>query len=223
VPTPRAILIVSAHWYIRGSAVTAMSQPRTIHDFGGFPDALFAIEYPAPGDPTLAEEVREIVKPTPLALDQTWGLDHGTWSVLRHAFPNADVPVVQLSIDAEQGFDYHLALGARLAPLRDRGVLILASGNVVHNLRAIDWHRPELGTDWAHRFDDATREIMSTRPSELASLREHPDYARAVPTPDHFTPLLYIAGLAADGGEKTNVIVDGYAFGSLSMTAYVTG
>jgi 4,5-DOPA dioxygenase extradiol len=221
VPKPRAILAVSAHWFVRGTAVTAMERPRTIHDFGGFPPELFAVEYPAAGDPALAEEVAEIAKPTRVAQDRSsWGLDHGTWSVLRHAFPNADVPVVQLSIDAERDFDYHIELAARLAPLRERGVLIVGSGNVVHNLRAINWHTPSSGFDWAQRFDDAARAVLLERPGDAAGLRAHADYARAAPTPEHFIPLLYLAGLAAASGEKARVLTDGCAFGSLSMTAY---
>jgi 4,5-DOPA dioxygenase extradiol len=221
VPKPRAILAISAHWYVRGSAVTAMERPRTIHDFGGFPEALFAIEYPAAGDPALAEEVAELAKPTRVAQDRSgWGLDHGTWSVLCHAFPHADVPVVQLSIDTEQGFDFHVELGARLAPLRDSGVLILGSGNVVHNLRAMNWQTPTAGFDWAQRFDDAARAILSERPSDVTKLREHADYTRAVPTPEHFIPLLYIAGLAAVSGATPRVLTEGCAFGSLSMTSY---
>lgn len=220
VPRPRGILVVSAHWYVNGTAVTAMAGPRTIHDFSGFPRALFDVEYPAPGDPALAEEVAEIARPARVEQDRdAWGIDHGAWSVLVHAFPEADVPVVQLSIDARQGLEFHLELGARLAPLRERGVLVVGSGNVVHNLRALDWSQPELGFDWARRFDEAARAVLIETPAELPGLRAHPDYPRAVPTPDHFIPLLYVAGLASAAGRPTRVLLEGYAFGSLSMTA----
>jgi 4,5-DOPA dioxygenase extradiol len=220
VPRPRAILVISAHWYVRGTAVTAVAQPQTIHDFHGFPRALFEVQYPAPGDPALAEEIAELVKPTRVELDGGWGLDHGAWSVLVHAFPAADVPVIQLSIDATRDFDYHVELGAKLAPLRERGVLILGSGNVVHNLRAIDWSIPDAGFDWAQRFDDSARALLSARPGDAAALREHPDYALSAPTPEHFIPALYVAGLAAAGGQPLQSFAEGYAFGSLSMTCY---
>jgi len=221
MPKPRAILVVSAHWFINATAVTSMLAPRTIHDFYGFPQPLFDVEYPAPGDPTIAERVIDVVKPTWVGKDEdSWGIDHGTWSVLVHMFPRADVPVLQLSINAELPFDYHFELGTKLHELRQEGVLILGSGNVVHNLRLIDWHLPGQGTPWAHRFDDDVRAIMTHDPSELGVASAHGDFAFAVPTPDHFLPLAYVAGLASAANTPTRTLIDGYEMGSLSMTAY---
>lgn len=221
---PRAVLVVSAHWYINASAVTAMERPRTIHDFFGFPEELFAVEYPAPGAPEVAEEVAAAVRPMWVGLDHdSWGLDHGTWSVLVHALPAADVPVLQLSIDASKPIDHHLQLGAALAPLRQRGVAVVGSGNIVHNLRMVDFSLAGQGFDWAHRYDDAAREILTTDPASVARLLEHPDHRRADPTPDHFLPVVYLAGLAAAAGEPLDVLVEGYDAGSLSMTSYTLG
>jgi 4,5-DOPA dioxygenase extradiol len=224
VPRPRAILVISAHWYINATAVTAMPRPRTIHDFFGFPQQLFDVSYPAPGLPTLSDEISDIVKPTWVGADiDSWGIDHGTWSVLVHAFPDADIPVVQLSINADKSFDYHLELGARLTPLRESGVLIIGSGNVVHNLAGVNRDMPDAGFEWAQRFDTDARDVMLDDPLNAARLDAHRDFRHAVPTPDHFLPLLYVAGLAGASREGTDVLVDGYAYGSLSMTAYALG
>jgi 4,5-DOPA dioxygenase extradiol len=172
----------------------------------------------------LAAEVAEIVKPTWVGLDvDSWGIDHGAWSVLVHAFPSADIPVVQLSINALKSFDHHFELATRLAPLRDTGVLIVASGIVVHNLGRIDWNMPDSGFDWTQRFDEGVREVMTTAPHRLAGLEIHDDFVMAAPTPDHFIPLLYLAGLAAEGDSAADVLVDGYAMGSLSMTSFTLG
>jgi len=224
VPKPRAILVVSAHWYINATAVTAMPRPRTIHDFFGFPRTLFDVRYPAPGLPSMAQEISDIVKPTWVGADiDSWGIDHGTWSVLVHAFPDADIPVVQLSVNADKNFDYHLELGAKLAPLRDSGVLILGSGNVVHNLGGMNRAMPDSGFDWAQRFDLDAQQTMLEEPLHATRLDAHRDFRHAVPTPDHFLPLLYLAGLAAASGQGADILVDGCAYGSLSMTAYTLG
>jgi 4,5-DOPA dioxygenase extradiol len=183
------------------------------------------VQYPAPGLPELAAEVADVVHPMWVSADgDSWGIDHGTWSLLVHAFPDASIPVVQLSINAAKPLDYHLELDAKLAALRNRGVLIIASGNVVHNLRGMDWKLTDHGYDWAQRFDEDAKTRMLTNPTELATLDAHQDYSRAVPTPDHFIPALYLAGLAgvADAPD-TETLVDGYAYGSLSMTAYALG
>ena len=222
VPRPRAILVISAHWYINATAVTAMPRPRTIHDFYGFPKRLFEVAYEAPGLPELADEVADVVHPMWVGADiDSWGIDHGTWSVLVHAFPDADIPVVQLSINADKPFDYHFELGAKLAPLRRRGVLIVGSGNVVHNLRGMNRDLTDTGYDWARRFDEQTEQLMLDHPTAIPGLDAHRDFAHAVPTPDHFIPLLYLAGLAGEAGDRpTDVLINGYAYGSLSMTAY---
>ena len=224
VPRPRAILVVSAHWYVHATAVTAMPRPRTIHDFFGFPRELFDVSYDVPGLPELHEQVADVVHPTWVGADvDSWGIDHGAWSVLLHAFPEADVPVVQLSINALKSPDQHLEMGAALAPLREDGVLVIGSGNVVHNLGGVSRAMPDAGFDWARRFDDAARECLLTDPAAVTRLDGHRDFDLAVPTPDHFLPLLYLAGMAAATGTTADVLVDGYAYGSLSMTSYTVG
>jgi 4,5-DOPA dioxygenase extradiol len=220
VPRPRAVLVVSAHWFVGSTLLTAMARPRTIHDFYGFPDELFAVEYPAPGAPEVAEEIAELARPVWIGLDgDGWGLDHGTWSVLVHAFPAADVPVLQLSVNAFEGYETHFALGVRLAELRHRGVLVLGSGNIVHNLGRLDDSMGEAGTDWAHRFNEAALLAATTDPETTLGLVDHPDYPSAAPTPDHFLPLAPVAGLAAAAGAPMSLMVDGYFAGSVSMSA----
>jgi 4,5-DOPA dioxygenase extradiol len=224
VPRPTAVLAVSAHWYINATAVTAMATPRTIHDFYGFPQALFDVHYPAPGSEAIANEVVKAVDPVWVGLDfDSWGIDHGTWSVLCHMFPEADVPVLQLAINAMQPLEYHFDLGARLAPLREQGVLIVASGNVVHNLGLVNPAMDDRGNDWALRFDEHAHAVMTQGPGEVVALRGDPDYAHAVPTPDHFLPLMYLAGLADAAGQTCRTLVQGYVWGSLSMTSYTLG
>jgi 4,5-DOPA dioxygenase extradiol len=217
---PRAVLSVSAHWYVRATMVTAMDSPRTIHDFGGFPAELFAVQYPAAGSPTLAGEVRDLLRPATVALDESWGLDHGTWSVLVHMFPDADVPVVQLSIDRSKPPSFHYALGQALAPLSDSGVLILGSGNVVHNLETYAWGgHPAEPFDWAVRFEDRVRHLLDA--GDHGPLVDYermgPDARLAAPTPDHYLPLLYVIG--AGGGRSVSYPVTGIEGGSISMLA----
>jgi len=221
IAKPRAIVAISAHWFINATAVTSMAKPRVIHDFYGFPQELFDFDYPAPGSPDLARQLATLVEPTWVGLDdETWGIDHGTWSVLAHMYPEADVPIVQLAIDASKPLSYHMDLGAQLAPLMNEDVLIVGSGNVVHNLRAIQWSAGETGLPWAQRFDDDARRIMQQRPDQLGELTDSDDFRLAVPTPDHFLPLAYLAGIAATTNATTDVFVDGCSLGSLSMTSY---
>jgi 4,5-DOPA dioxygenase extradiol len=224
MPRPRAILAVSAHWYIPSTAVTAMPQPPVIHDFYGFPPELFAFDYPAPGAPEVAQEVADTIAPAYVGLDHdSWGIDHGSWSVLAHMYPGADIPVVQLSVHSGESFDYHLEIGRKLAPLRDRGILILGSGNIVPNLRLIDFRRPELAFDWGLRFDEAVKLAMTTRPASLAGIHAHPDYALSVPTPEHFLPLAYFCGQCDAAGEVATPFNAGGTMGSITMTGYLLG
>lgn len=218
VPRPAAILAVSAHWYQPGTHVTAMERPRTIHDFGGFPRELYAFEYPAPGDPALARRVAELAAPLDVRRDTEWGLDHGTWAVLCHVYPDASIPIVQLGIDETQPPAFHYQLGQRLAPLRDEGVLIVGSGNIVHNLHAYAWGRhPAEPFDWAVRFEEVVRGGLTR--GEHAPLVDYEALGRdallAVPTPEHYLPLLYTAGAAA--GDAATFPVSGVDGGSISM------
>jgi 4,5-DOPA dioxygenase extradiol len=220
---PKAILAISAHWYTQGTAVTAMERPKTIHDFYGFPQALFDVQYPAPGDPELAARVRDLLAPVAVALDHSWGLDHGTWSVLKHVFPDADVPVVQLAIDAAQPAAFHHAIGAHLAPLRDEGVLLVGSGNVVHNLRLIGWGGGA-PYDWAARFNDYVRDALSTGQYQRLVHYEQagPDARLAVPTPEHYLPLLYVLG-AQHEDEALHVAIDGIEIRAIGMLSVWLG
>ncbi len=224
VPKPKAILAISAHWLTRGTAATAMASPPTIHDFGGFPQALFDMQYPAPGDPALAARLRELLAPLPVHLDQSWGLDHGTWSVLAHAFPDADTPVVQLSMDGTKPARFHYELGQRLAPLRHEGVLIVGSGNVVHNLMLMRRGESAPAYDWARRFNERVRAALASGEHQaLIDFERWGEDARlSVPTPEHYLPLLYIAGLQVEG-ESMAFAVDGYEAGSLGMLSAAAG
>ena len=225
VQRPRAILCVSAHWYLPATLTTAMASPRTIHDFGGFPKELYQVTYPARGEPQLARRVQELLAPLPVGLDNSWGLDHGTWSVLAHVFPNADVPVVQLSIDETQPADFHFELGKRLTPLRDEGVLIIGSGNLVHNLHTYAWgrHMPE-PYDWAVRFETTARELMLS--GEFEPLVHYDSLGRdavlSIPTPDHYLPLLYVIATKRKD-DAVSFPVEGVDGGSVSMLAVRVG
>ncbi|WP_395120687.1 4,5-DOPA dioxygenase extradiol [Rhodanobacter sp. FW102-FHT14D06] len=225
LPRPRAVLSVSAHWYLPATLLTAMATPRTIHDFGGFPRELFEVQYPAPGDPGLVYRVRELLQPLDVGEDRSWGLDHGTWSVLRHVYPEADVPVVQLSIDESQPPDFHYGLGRLLRPLRDEGILLIGSGDVVHNLHAYAWGRhPAEPFDWALRFEAKARELMLQ--GDHHALVDYEALGRdaelSIPTPDHYLPLLYVLG-ASDEGDAVTFPVEGMDGGSISMLSVQFG
>ncbi len=225
VPRPNAVLCVSAHWYIPGSSVTAMTAPRTIHDFGGFPPELYRIGYPAPGDPALADRVRNLLAPISVDSDGEWGLDHGTWTVLRHMFPRADIPVVQLSVDKRQPAKFHYDAGKRLAPLRDEGVLIVGSGNLVHNLQAYAWgQRAVEPFDWAVRFEGKARELLLAGDDDplIAYETLGRDAALSIPTPDHYLPLLFVFALRREG-DPVRFPVGGIDGGSMSMLAVRIG
>src|SRR5947207_4664740 len=217
LPKPTAILAVSAHWYLPGTLVTAMPQPRTIHDFGGFPRELYEVKYPAPGDLEIAARVRDLLAPVSAGLDDRWGLDHGTWSVLRHVYPEADVPVVQLSIDETKPASFHFEIGKKLVPLRNEGILIAGSGNLVHNLHTYAWGRhPRDPYDWAVRFESAAKQMMLAGEHEplidYGALGR--DAALSIPTPDHYLPLLYVLA-ARQEGEIIRFPVEGVDGGSI--------
>jgi 4,5-DOPA dioxygenase extradiol len=226
LPRPKAVLCVSAHWYVPGAAVTVSTAPRTIHDFGGFSRELYQVRYPAPGNPELARRVQQLLAPVPVVLDENWGLDHGTWSVLLHVFPRADVPIVQLSIDESQPAAFHYDIGQRIAPLRDEGVLIVGSGNLVHNLHAYAWGRHVVEPfDWAVRFESRARELLLA--GEHAPLIGYDaklgeEALLAVPTPDHYLPLLYVIA-GRQRGEAIGFPVEGVDGGSISMLAVQVG
>jgi 4,5-DOPA dioxygenase extradiol len=221
---PKAIVAISGHWCTHGVGVTAMEWPPTIHDFGGFPQALFDIRYPAPGDPRLAERICALLAPVPVVLDrQSGGLDHGTWSVLSKAYPAANIPVIQLSIDLTQPPQFHFDLGAKLSPLRDEGVLILGSGNVVHNLMVFRRYDDDFGYDWAQRFNDYIRDKLLAH--DFSAVVNYTttgkDAAMSVPTPDHYYPLLYVAGAAGD--DRATIESDGVFQASMSMLSVSFG
>lgn len=224
VQQPRAVLVISAHWFTKGTHITAMEAPRTIHDFGGFPQALFDVQYPAPGDPVLAKEAASLVRKTTVGLDHEWGLDHGTWSIIKHMYPLANIPVLQLSIDYTQPPQYHYELAAELAALRKKGVLIVGSGNMVHNLRIMDWSLKDNGYDWAVEMNDKFKTLIAN--GDHAPLIQYESLGSAaklsIPTLEHYLPMLYILGLK---GEKENLefFNDKTLMGSISMTSFKAG
>jgi 4,5-DOPA dioxygenase extradiol len=218
---PRAIVCISAHWLTEGVRVTSNAQPRTIHDFGGFPPELFAVQYPAPGDPALAGEIARRLSAFGAETDDSWGLDHGTWSVLAHMYPQADAPVLQVSLDARRGVQQHCAIARMLAPLRKENVLLIGSGNIVHNLRAF-FHRGEESGPWDKEFDDfIVNAIEADDHDAVENYKAHPASARAAPDWDHFFPLLYALGARSDG-ERTHVFNRHY-FPGVSMTSIAFG
>ena len=223
MPKPTAILAISAHWYVNAIAVTAMPNPRTIYDFSGFPPELSRFSYPVAGSPDLARRVTQLLDGYDVMSDESqWGIDHGTWSVLCHVFPDADIPVVQLSIDARLDPQEHVEIGKLLSPLRDEGVFIVGSGNVVHHLGRITWGREGFGEPWAVEFDDAVKDLAEgTNPGRVIEVLERPDAHLSVPTPEHFLPIAYIAGLAEASGTSLRTFVAGCEMGSLSMRSFV--
>lgn len=224
LPRPKGILCISAHWMTPGVGVTAMPSPETIHDFGGFPPELHAAQYPAPGSLDLAKHVQGLLSPLPVTLDQGWGLDHGAWSVLMHLFPDADVPVVQMSLDLSQPPDFHYGLGRQLQPLRNEGVLIMASGNVVHNLRLLQWNAGQAAPPWSTRIENKIKECLIAR--DHNALMHYtvldPQVLLAIPTPEHYLPLLYIAGTQMED-DDVSFPTEGIELGTLSMLSVQIG
>ena len=223
LPQPNAILCVSAHWYTKGTKVTAMEMPKTIHDFGGFPPELFAVQYPAKGSPQLALETKEILKPIEVELDDTWGLDHGAWSVIKHLYPAANVPVIQLSIDYTKPPEYHFELAKQLSDLRYKGILIVGSGNIVHNLRLVDFSnfdKDNYGYDWAIEARETINNyVLDGNFKPLFDYEKHSKALQlAIPTPEHFLPLIYTLGLK-DKKDQLDLFNDKLVAGSLSMTS----
>ena len=227
IPRPKAILVVSAHWETKGTYVTAVQKPQTIHDFGGFPKALFDVQYPAPGSPELAHETKRIITKTAVGLDEKWGLDHGAWSVIRRIYPEADIPVIEMSMNYSQGPQYHYELGKQLAALRNKGVLIVGSGNMVHNLRMVAWDKmnePEYGFDWAIQANNKFKQLIeSDNHKELINYTSlGREVQLAVPTPDHYLPLLYALALKEEN-ESVSFFNDKPVMGSLTMTSVRIG
>jgi 4,5-DOPA dioxygenase extradiol len=223
IPKPAAVLVVSAHWETRGTFVTAMEKPKTIHDFAGFPKELYEVQYPAPGSPGLAKETKGIVKKTEVGLDDKWGLDHGAWSVVKHLYPDADVPVIELSLDYTQSPQYHFELAKELSSLRKKGVLIIGSGNMVHNLRMVDWRRldeVDYGYDWALEASEKMKKyILSGDYKQLINYQSQgKEFNLAVSTPEHYLPLLYALALKEEN-EIVSLFNDKAIAGSLTMTS----
>lgn len=226
LPKPAAVLCISAHWVTRGTYVTAMEEPETIHDFGGFPKPLFNVQYPAPGSPALAKELKSIIKKTEVGLDEEWGLDHGSWTVLKHFYPEAEIPVIQLSLDNDQAPQYHYDLAKELTTLRSKGVLILGSGNMVHNLGLTDWDKlnEDYGFDWAREANDKMIDyILRDDHQPLINYKSlGRSFSLSVPTPEHFLPLLYVLALKEEN-EKITIFNDKIVGGSLAMTSVKIG
>lgn len=227
IPKPNAILCISAHWETKGTFVTAMEKPNTIHDFGGFPKELFAVQYPAPGSPDLAKETKSLITKTDVGLDENWGLDHGAWSVIKHLYPNADVPVIQMSLDYSQTPQYHYELAQQIKSLREKGVLVIGSGNMVHNLRMLAWDKlnaPEYGFDWAIEANEKMKKfILSGDHKELINFRSQGKaFDLAIPTPEHYLPLIYSMALK-DEKDEVSLFNDKAVAGSLSMTSVKIG